>query len=419
MNSACTAALALLISGAAGAQSPAAPTALEPAPRKHKILMLGIDAADVKIVTPLMEAGELPNLKRLAEQGSMQVLHSHMPTRSPAVWTTIATGVRKETHQVYDYVTNTYYWPRELRTKEKNLTTVEMRKVPAIWNVMTEHDRGSVVVGWLSTWPAEQIKGAMVAPYIHIGNTRQTTIKGSIYKTDAPQQTFDPALFEELKPKLRNPAWYGPDKRKRYYDELPDDSPLYDKMKILKRYNYTASWSAARMHNVTTSALYLEEKYDPDLVMVYYQCPDSFGHRFWHFRLPEEELAKRLELIGVDAKWAPELKQRYGHCIDNCYKDLDRTAGELLEALGPDYSLMVMSDHGFGEYQFDKVNKNVPFDGGHRTEALVLLSGPAFKPGAVLEAPVVEDLAPTALHVLGVPVPEFMEGRVLDEALAR
>ncbi|MBN2360464.1 MAG: alkaline phosphatase family protein [Deltaproteobacteria bacterium] len=403
---------------AAASSAPATATAPRSSPARPRVLMLGIDAADVEVVTPLLEAGLLPNLKRLVDAGTMQVLHSHPPTRSPAVWTTIATGVRKETHGIYDYVTNTYYWPEELRTKEKLLTTVDMRKVPAIWNIVGDRGLTSVVVGWLSTWPAEEIKGALVAPYIHIGNTRQTTIKGSIYKTDAPEQTHDPKLFARLKPLLRDPDAYGLEERKRYYDELPAESSVYEKIPILKRYNYTASWSAARMYNVTAATLALSRELDPDLVMVYYQCPDSFGHRFWHFRLPEPELRQRLELLGVDPDLAPELKQRYGHAIDNCYQDIDTTTGELLQALGPGFSVMVMSDHGFGACQFERVNKNVPFDGGHRTEGLVILSGPAFKRGAELRQPVVEDLAPTALSVLGVPRPEFMEGRILEEALA-
>ncbi len=417
---------------AAGASAPASAPAATPAttpaatsvatpvaaPTKHKLILIGIDGADLEILRPIMDRGELPNIQRLAERGTLEVLNSHPPTRSPAVWTTIAVGATKEKHGVYDYVTNSYYWPKELRTKKKNTTTSDMRKLPALWTIMTEQQRSSVVVGWLSTWPAEEIQGAMVAPFIHIGNTRQTTIKGSIYKTNAPRQTFDPKLFAELKPLLKNPGAYGPESRKRYYDEPPADDPIYKQIKILKRYNYTASWTAARMHNVTASTLYLRKKFDPELVMVYYQCPDSFGHRFWHFRLSEKELGDRLELIGADRSRAAELKRRYGTAIDKCYAAVDGEIAKLLDAMGPDYSVMIMSDHGFGQCKFDKVNKSVPFDGGHREQGTVLLSGPAFKQGAKLKEVWTEDIAPTALKVLGIQPPDTMDGRVIDEALA-
>lgn len=398
----------------------AGPSRAQPAARKAvatKILLLGLDGADIEVVMPLIEAGQLPTLERLRDQGTMDVLYSHPPTRSPAVWTTIATGTRKEKHGIYDYVTSSYFWPEELRTREKNRTTSDMRKTKALWTLMTEQGRTTVVVGWLSTWPAEPIKGAMVAPYIDIGNTRQTTIKGSIYKTDAPRQTADPALFAELRPLLKDPDAFGPKDRTRFNDEPPADSAIYDKIKILRRYNYTASWSQARMHNVSAATVYLDKKLKPELVMSYFQCPDSFGHRFWHFRLSEQQLAERLTLLGADPAWAKDLKARYGQTIDNCYRYVDAEVARLLEALGPDTSIMIVSDHGFGGYQFDKVNKSVPFDGGHREQGLILLSGPAFIKGARLKSPWVEDVAPTVLQALAVPLPEGLDGRVLDEAL--
>jgi len=51
--------------------------------------------------------------------------------------------------------------------------------------------------------------------------------------------------------------------------------------------------------------------------------------------------------------------------------------------------------------------------------ATLLAHGPAFKSGVEIELPTGHhDLAPTVLHLQGVPVPPSMEGRVLDELLA-
>jgi hypothetical protein len=43
--------------------------------------------------------------------------------------------------------------------------------------------------------------------------------------------------------------------------------------------------------------------------------------------------------------------------------------------------------------------------------------GPAFKPGARLAGATLLDIAPTVLHLLEVPVPGDMDGRILDEIL--
>jgi len=49
---------------------------------------------------------------------------------------------------------------------------------------------------------------------------------------------------------------------------------------------------------------------------------------------------------------------------------------------------------------------------------MVLAYGPAVRPGVVVENAQIVDLAPTILHVMGVPIPDSMDGRVLGEILA-
>jgi predicted AlkP superfamily phosphohydrolase/phosphomutase len=56
--------------------------------------------------------------------------------------------------------------------------------------------------------------------------------------------------------------------------------------------------------------------------------------------------------------------------------------------------------------------------GDHRMEGILIAAGPAFRAGVVPDRANLLDIAPTALRVLGVPVPADMDGRVLDELLA-
>ncbi len=55
--------------------------------------------------------------------------------------------------------------------------------------------------------------------------------------------------------------------------------------------------------------------------------------------------------------------------------------------------------------------------GDHRMEGMFIGLGPAFKTGAALEDANLLDIAPTVLHLLGVPVPPDMDGRILHEVL--
>ncbi len=53
--------------------------------------------------------------------------------------------------------------------------------------------------------------------------------------------------------------------------------------------------------------------------------------------------------------------------------------------------------------------------GCHRSEGIFIAQGPGIKRGVQLPANHIRDLAPTIMHLLGEPVPEIMDGRVLSE----
>ncbi|MFN7901045.1 MAG: alkaline phosphatase family protein, partial [Synechococcaceae cyanobacterium] len=57
----------------------------------NKVLLLGWDAADWKIIGPLLDAGRMPNLERLARSGVVGNLSTLYPVLSPMLWTSIAT----------------------------------------------------------------------------------------------------------------------------------------------------------------------------------------------------------------------------------------------------------------------------------------------------------------------------------------
>ena len=74
----------------------------------EKVLVLGIDGMDPRFSKAMIEEGNMPNLKKLVEMGAARsdlALLGAMPTITPPLWATLATGCYPMTHGIIDYNT--------------------------------------------------------------------------------------------------------------------------------------------------------------------------------------------------------------------------------------------------------------------------------------------------------------------------
>jgi hypothetical protein len=55
--------------------------------------------------------------------------------------------------------------------------------------------------------------------------------------------------------------------------------------------------------------------------------------------------------------------------------------------------------------------------GNHARDGILVLHGPDVRAGHTLQLAAIEDVGPTVLHLLGLPIDAEMDGRVLTEAL--
>ena len=69
-----------------------------------KVILLGMDGLDPKIVSSLMNKGELPNFSKLSETGSFSTLATSNPAQSPVAWASIATGNNPGYHGIFDFL---------------------------------------------------------------------------------------------------------------------------------------------------------------------------------------------------------------------------------------------------------------------------------------------------------------------------
>lgn len=75
------------------------------APRtQRRVVVLGLDGLDPKIVRALMESGRAPNFQKLASMGAFRKLGTTMPALSPVAWSTFITGTDPGSHTVVDFI---------------------------------------------------------------------------------------------------------------------------------------------------------------------------------------------------------------------------------------------------------------------------------------------------------------------------
>jgi len=82
-----------LVTGAYGGKSAA-----------KKVIVLGFDGMDPRLVTMWMNEGKLPAFKKLAGQGGFKPLGTSIPPQSPVAWSNFITGMDPGGHGIFDFI---------------------------------------------------------------------------------------------------------------------------------------------------------------------------------------------------------------------------------------------------------------------------------------------------------------------------
>jgi predicted AlkP superfamily phosphohydrolase/phosphomutase len=361
---------------------------------RGRVIVVGIDGADWRVIEPLAARGRLPSFRRLVEHGASGVLMSMHPSASPSLWTTVATGVGPDRHGIHGFV-------EETGGPRVRPVTSTMRRAPAFWNILPAYDRKVGVVGWLVTWPAEPTDGYIVSsylPYLYNWSTGRP-LKGTLVE-GIPHQTFPAGLIDELQPLRVKPADLPAEAVRRFYDPERVARLSRDDRECVRGF----LWSLACDQTFGSIGLRLFERYPVDLFAVYFGGIDVASHRFWKFAYPE---ALRYQVT-------PEEVAVLGRVIEEYYVAMDGRVGEYLERLRPADTLVVLSDHGFQPV----LEVGHPTTSGHhRDQGILAVYGAAARRGHRIATAGLLDVLPTLLAILDVPIAMDLEGRVLEEAL--
>lgn len=94
--------LSLAVAAAASLALSSTPAAAEAV--KGRVVVLGFDGADHRLVSQLIAEGKLPNLQKLATEGSFSPLRPTIPAQTPVSWSTFSTGLSPGRTQIFDFL---------------------------------------------------------------------------------------------------------------------------------------------------------------------------------------------------------------------------------------------------------------------------------------------------------------------------
>ncbi len=352
----------------------------EPPP---KVVVLGFDGAGWDTLEPLIRAGKLPYLERLRNESAWGPLETFKPTKSPVIWTSIATGMTMDKHGILDFV---YLKENDLPVPFEN----SERREPSLWQILDHFGKRSIVVNWFVTYPPDAIDGIMVS-----NRFRRALLLGPERRARMRDSVHPPELFDRLLPMLD--LDYETVRNERKLPDLQvDDHP------VLKDYEVYVLQEAL-IENVALD-LYGGEEFD--FYAAYFRLPDIVQH----------SALRLVERAGRMTEQRDRLQEEIAEVLLPFYRNMERILERFLEAEGSDgVHFVVLSDHGFLLHPGGYDHYHIP----ERAEAppgIFLMRGPLVRPGRTSSVDVY-DVAPTLLHLFDLPVGDRMDGEAATEIL--
>ena len=364
---------------------------------ESRLLVIGLDGADWEIIDGLIEAGRLPHLERLVADGARAKLLSISPMISPVVWTSAATGVEPTRHGILDFLVE-----GEPGEPPQPVTSAQ-RQVPTVWEILSRAGVEVGVIGWWATWPAEPVRGYLVSDRI-----AYQLFGYHSDPEDARGKTWPPALYDEIRPVIREPAEVGWERLRPYLSGSRSERGEFDAEE--RGFLDELRTLIASGETYFEIARELARQRPARLQVVYFEGTDTVAHLFMRYRPPR--------LPGVEAERA----ESFSAVVDRYYETVDRFVGELVSERDEGWTIMVLSDHGFASDATRPRTTDSRIGHGaaadwHRRFGIFVLSGAAARSGVRLEEATIYDIAPTILALFGQPVPRSWPGRVLGPAL--
>jgi len=397
---------------------------------KNKLAIIGVDGATWEIINKLCRENKLPNIMKLMKRGTSADLMaktsflnpfantSSRGIRSPSAWTTIATGRDSRDHGIHDFLktkipgirkyipfripftTNIGSVKGKISLYTQRFSSMDRNKL-AIWDIVNLVGLRAGVINWWITWPPSALNGFMISDRFLEENATNAWYPSDIYESQPDRYLNECGLAIN---DILGDKWFlgGPKKTKETSLVNKQNNERFEEFyKDIRRDVYVYE----------TACALLRKEIKPELFMLYFKATDTVGHLFWKYVDSTH--------FGIDIN--KDENAIYRNIISGTYGTIDKWIGHIVELLGDDYVVIICSDHGMGPWNtkggllggasYWPLNS-----GNHREKGVLIMSGGPIKSGATMKEAKQNDLFPTALAILGIPIPEDIKGEALREA---
>lgn len=262
-----------------------------------KLLIIGLDGGDFSTLSKWIDAGCLPNLKKIIDSGVTADLLSTIPPVTAPAWTSFMTGLNPGRHGLFSFFNYKYGFENPELNSLKDIPS------PRIWDYLNQGGLKVGVADLPLTYPPCPLDGVLVSNLMTAGRKHAVT-----YPED---------LKEELNQNL----------------SISFDSDILDNLSQTARYLKQLIGSVKEKQKMDA---YLIDRYKLDCYITVYSHTDTFQHYFWKYFDKSHPL--------YDAKKNRKLYPFF----NKFFRQIDEAVQRLCQYLDDRSYVIFVSDHGFG-----------------------------------------------------------------------
>jgi len=181
-----------------------------------KVVVIGPDGTPLSLVQKLIVQGELPNFQRIFKDGSVRPMTSAIPSVSSVAWSSFMTGKNPGKHGIYGFL------DRRPNTYDTYIPNAAVMRAETLWEILSRHGKRVVVMNVPVTYPPRQVNGILVGCFLSPKLEKATyppqvaeQLKNMGYRIDV-----DPWQAREDRDKFLEDLYYTLDKREEAMDHF-------------------------------------------------------------------------------------------------------------------------------------------------------------------------------------------------------